>query len=44
MVDVEGRTYPVEVRYRPLEGEGDDAGEAVLYGRISGTIVVRLVP
>ena len=24
--------------------EGDDAGEAVLYGRISGTIVVRLVP
>lgn len=24
--------------------EGDDAGEAVLYGRISGTIVVRRVP
>ncbi|AWV08178.1 DUF3418 domain-containing protein [Marilutibacter maris] len=23
VVDVEGRTYPVEVRYRPLEGEGD---------------------
>ncbi|MCF7221976.1 ATP-dependent RNA helicase HrpA [Marilutibacter chinensis] len=23
VVDVEGRGYPVEVRYRPLEGEGD---------------------
>ena len=22
VIDVEGRTYPVEVRYRPLEGEG----------------------
>ncbi|MCW4456198.1 ATP-dependent RNA helicase HrpA [Flavobacterium sp. MXW15] len=26
VISVEGRTYPVEVRYRPLEGEGDDAG------------------
>ncbi len=23
VIDVEGRTFPVEVRYRPLEGEGD---------------------
>ncbi|MET0717887.1 MAG: DUF3418 domain-containing protein, partial [Pseudoxanthomonas sp.] len=31
VIDVEGRTFPVEVRYRPLEGEGDgqaDAGES----------------
>jgi ATP-dependent helicase HrpA len=28
VVNVEGRGYPVEVRYRPLEGEGDDAGIA----------------
>ncbi|MCW5581932.1 MAG: DUF3418 domain-containing protein, partial [Luteimonas sp.] len=27
VVDVEGRGYPVEVRYRPLEGEGEDGGE-----------------
>ena len=27
VVDVEGRGYPVEVRWRPLEGEGDDEGE-----------------
>ncbi|GAB3315619.1 DUF3418 domain-containing protein [Luteimonas notoginsengisoli] len=27
VVDVEGRGYPVEVRYRPLEGEGEDDGE-----------------
>ncbi len=33
VIDVEGRTYPVEVRYRPLEGEGEgheggrDSGE-----------------
>ncbi|MFC3551639.1 ATP-dependent RNA helicase HrpA [Lysobacter cavernae] len=27
VVDVEGRGYPVSVRYRPLEGEGDEAGE-----------------
>ncbi|GHH58164.1 ATP-dependent RNA helicase HrpA [[Pseudomonas] boreopolis] len=27
VISVEGRTYPVEVRYRPLEGEGEgDAG------------------
>ena len=27
VVDVEGRGYPVEVRWRPLEGEGDEGGE-----------------
>ncbi|RNF84209.1 ATP-dependent RNA helicase HrpA [Montanilutibacter psychrotolerans] len=27
VVNVEGRGYPVSVRYRPLEGEGEDAGE-----------------
>jgi ATP-dependent helicase HrpA len=27
VVSVEGRGYPVEVRYRPLEGEGEDEGE-----------------
>lgn len=30
VVDVEGRGYPVELRYRALEGEGDDAGERSL--------------
>ncbi len=28
VVSVEGRGYPVEVRYRPLEGEGDEDGES----------------
>lgn len=27
VISVEGRTYPVEVRYRPLEGEGEAQGE-----------------
>lgn len=27
VVNVEGRGYPVEVRYRPLEGEGEEEGE-----------------
>src|SRR5690606_35406042 len=27
VVEVEGRSYPVEVRYRPLEGEGDREGD-----------------
>jgi ATP-dependent helicase HrpA len=30
VVDVEGRGYPVEIRYRPLEGEGDSEGERSL--------------
>ena len=36
VVDVEGRGYPVEVRYRPLEGEGEDGGErSVLDGIVA---------
>ncbi|WP_199171403.1 ATP-dependent RNA helicase HrpA [Luteimonas rhizosphaerae] len=36
VVDVEGRGYPVEVRYRPLEGEGEKAGErSVLDGIVA---------
>lgn len=36
VVDVEGRGFPVDVRYRPLEGEGEDAGErSVLDGIVS---------
>lgn len=36
VVDVEGRGYPVEVRYRPLEGESDEAGErSVLDGIVA---------
>ncbi|BDU15622.1 ATP-dependent RNA helicase HrpA [Lysobacter auxotrophicus] len=27
VVNVEGRSYPVSVRYRPLEGEGEDDGD-----------------
>ena len=27
VISVEGRTYPVDVRYRPLEGEGEQEGE-----------------
>ena len=30
VVNVEGRGFPVEVRYRPLEGEGDEAGQRTL--------------
>ena len=33
VIDVEGRTYPVEVRYRPLEGEG--SGEEARQGERS---------
>jgi ATP-dependent helicase HrpA len=36
VVEVEGRGYPVEVRYRPLEGESDVAGDrSVLEGLVS---------
>ena len=36
VVDVEGRGYPVEVRYRPLEGEGEDEGQrSVLDGVVA---------
>ncbi|WP_425477171.1 ATP-dependent RNA helicase HrpA [Solilutibacter silvestris] len=27
VVEVKGRTYPVEIRHRPLEGEGEESGE-----------------
>jgi ATP-dependent helicase HrpA len=30
IIEVSGRSYPVEVRYRPLEGEDDDATELSL--------------
>ncbi|WP_417689196.1 ATP-dependent RNA helicase HrpA [Pseudidiomarina sp.] len=48
VISVSGRTYPVEVRYRPLEGE-DDSGDVVqgvcdaaqeLYREASGDILV----
>ncbi len=36
VVEVEGRTFPVELRYRPLEGEGEDDGErSVLHGIVA---------
>ena len=30
VVSVEGRGYPVELRYRPLEGEGDEVGQRTI--------------
>jgi len=36
VVSVEGRGYPVEVRYRPLEGEGDDEGDRTVLDGIVG--------
>ena len=36
VVNVEGRGYPVSVRYRPLEGEGEDAGERTINDGIVG--------
>ena len=30
VVNVEGRSYPVSVRYRPLEGEGDEDGDRTI--------------
>jgi len=36
VVEVEGRTFPVELRHRPLEGEGEDDGErSVLDGIVA---------
>lgn len=36
VVDVEGRGHPVEVRYRPIEGEGEQEGErSVLDGIVA---------
>src|SRR5690554_4916574 len=36
VVDVEGRGYPVETRWRPLEGEAADAGERPAMGGRAG--------
>jgi ATP-dependent helicase HrpA len=36
VVDVEGRGYPVSVRYRPLEGEGEEAGDRSMNDAIVG--------
>jgi ATP-dependent helicase HrpA len=36
VVDVEGRGYPVELRYRPLQGEGEEEGQrSVLDGIVA---------
>ena len=35
VVSVEGRGYPVEVRYRPLEGEGESGGRTVNEGIVA---------
>ncbi|MFC5570585.1 ATP-dependent RNA helicase HrpA [Lysobacter yangpyeongensis] len=36
VVNVEGRSYPVHVRYRPLEGEGEDDGDRTINDGIVG--------
>ncbi|WP_372018734.1 ATP-dependent RNA helicase HrpA [Pseudoxanthomonas sp. 10H] len=36
VVEVAGRTYPVEVRYRPPGGEGDEAASAAQAGAATG--------
>ncbi|GAB3363550.1 ATP-dependent RNA helicase HrpA [Lysobacter rhizosphaerae] len=36
VVNVEGRSYPVTVRYRPLEGDGEDDGERTVNDGIVG--------
>jgi len=38
VISVEGRTYPVEVRYRALEGEGEQAGERTVNDAIVGAV------
>ncbi len=43
VISVEGRTYPVDVRYRPLEGEGSDgdddqSGERTVNDAIVGAV------
>jgi ATP-dependent helicase HrpA len=32
VIEVSGRTYPVEVRYRPLPKDAEDSSEAVVEG------------
>ena len=41
VVDVEGRGYPVEVRYRPLEGEGDEEAGALASSTASSPPATR---
>jgi len=36
VIDVEGRGYPVSVRYRPLEGVGDETGQRTINDGIVG--------
>ena len=38
VISVEGRTYPVEVRYRALEGEGEQEGERTVNEAIVGAV------
>ena len=38
VVSVEGRTFPVDVRYRPLEGEGEQAGERTISDAIVAAV------
>ena len=38
VISVEGRTYPVEVRYRALEGEGEEQGERTVNDAIVSAI------
>ena len=38
VISVEGRTYPVEVRYRALEGEGDQEGERTVNDAIVAAV------
>ncbi|HEX7802859.1 MAG TPA: ATP-dependent RNA helicase HrpA [Pseudoxanthomonas sp.] len=38
VIDVEGRTFPVEVRYRPLEGEDEQQGERTVNDAIVAAI------
>jgi ATP-dependent helicase HrpA len=46
VINVEGRSYPVELRYRPPEGEGEDAGERTMNDAIVGAVdeIVREDP
>ena len=38
VVSVEGRSYPVETRYRPPEGEGEDAGDRTMSDAIVAAV------
>jgi ATP-dependent helicase HrpA len=42
VVEVEGRTFPVEVRYRPLEGEGGGTGEGQAERSVNEAIVAAV--